>query len=236
MTSKHDDYLEENSASSETGDSRRAAIKKIVIGAGVATGAATVPSKWTQPLMNKVLIPAHAQTSGPTEFSGSFTIEFQRGKFGVASPIDVTTTMTYTTPPDITTTPAITTTMIYTTPPPPMEQKLTGEMCVKLSDDGTKFDATLKVMATGVTMKSGFSTSGSLFPPTAFFTISGGAVGSLVTLGLAGGCYFPVPLKVKVAPIVAAKAEVEITGPGLYASGNLGVGSKCPIVESCPPV
>lgn len=45
--------------------SRRASLKKIAVGGGIAAGAATLPSKWAKPVIDRVLVPAHAQTSLP---------------------------------------------------------------------------------------------------------------------------------------------------------------------------
>ncbi len=43
--------------------SRRKVLKQIGIGAGVAAGVAALPTAWTSPLMEMVIVPAHAQTS-----------------------------------------------------------------------------------------------------------------------------------------------------------------------------
>ncbi len=42
---------------------RRAALKKIALGTGLAVGVAGLPRKWTQPVIDMVILPAHAQTS-----------------------------------------------------------------------------------------------------------------------------------------------------------------------------
>ena len=44
---------------------RRSALKKMLVGAGMAAGAAALPDKWAKPVADKVLVPAHAQTSEP---------------------------------------------------------------------------------------------------------------------------------------------------------------------------
>jgi hypothetical protein len=39
----------------------------MLVGTGVAAGALTLPGKWVKPVVDKVLVPAHAQTSCPIE-------------------------------------------------------------------------------------------------------------------------------------------------------------------------
>jgi len=43
---------------------RRTALKKLLIGAGVLAGYQVLPKQWTKPLVEQVVLPAHAQTSG----------------------------------------------------------------------------------------------------------------------------------------------------------------------------
>jgi len=43
--------------------SRRSALKKLAIGAGLLTGYQVLPKQWTKPLIEQVVLPAHAQTS-----------------------------------------------------------------------------------------------------------------------------------------------------------------------------
>jgi len=45
--------------------SRREALKKIAMGGTIAFGASALPPRWTKPIVDKVLVPAHAQTSPP---------------------------------------------------------------------------------------------------------------------------------------------------------------------------
>ena len=45
--------------------SRRKALKKIAIGGTIAVGASSLPPQWTKPIVDKILVPAHAQTSPP---------------------------------------------------------------------------------------------------------------------------------------------------------------------------
>ena len=73
-------------------ESRRAALRKILIGGGAITGAKFLPDEWTKPIVNAIVVPAHAQSTGPT----------------TAPP--TTTTSTTPAPPTTTTTPAPTTT------------------------------------------------------------------------------------------------------------------------------
>lgn len=52
--------------STEKAPSRRKLIKAIAGAAGGAATASAVPSSWTKPIVNAVMLPAHAQTTGPT--------------------------------------------------------------------------------------------------------------------------------------------------------------------------
>lgn len=45
--------------------SRRKLLKSIIAGGGAAMTAGFVPETWTRPVVESVLLPAHAQTSGP---------------------------------------------------------------------------------------------------------------------------------------------------------------------------
>ncbi len=45
---------------------RRKALGKILVAGGVIAGAHIIPSKWAAPVVNSIIVPAHAQTSGPT--------------------------------------------------------------------------------------------------------------------------------------------------------------------------
>lgn len=60
LSNREDLQLLENTSPSH---SRRAVLKKIVAGTGIAATVAALPEKWTQPVVDKVLVPAHAQTS-----------------------------------------------------------------------------------------------------------------------------------------------------------------------------
>lgn len=70
MPSKRQDLQPRNntepSENASSSHNRRAALKKIAIGAGIVAGAAALPGKWTKPMVDKVLVPAHAQTSSTT--------------------------------------------------------------------------------------------------------------------------------------------------------------------------
>ncbi len=66
MTSKYETGSEQADVQSPPGSSRRAALKKMLVGTGAVAGAVALPGKWTQPLVDKVLVPAHAQTSPTT--------------------------------------------------------------------------------------------------------------------------------------------------------------------------
>ena len=59
------DTLSDNNAKEEQGqlESRRKALKNIIIGGGAVAGANFLPDKWVQPIVNAVVVPAHAATS-----------------------------------------------------------------------------------------------------------------------------------------------------------------------------
>ncbi len=46
-------------------NTRRKALGKILVAGGVIAGAHLIPSKWASPVVNSIIVPAHAQTSGP---------------------------------------------------------------------------------------------------------------------------------------------------------------------------
>lgn len=48
----------------ESGE-RRKAIKKIAVGVGALAGYGALPERWTRPMVDLVVLPAHAQTSSP---------------------------------------------------------------------------------------------------------------------------------------------------------------------------
>jgi len=54
----------EESVNDPQNRSRRSALKKLAIGAGVLAGYQVLPKQWTKPLIEQVVLPAHAQTSG----------------------------------------------------------------------------------------------------------------------------------------------------------------------------
>lgn len=43
--------------------SRRTVLKKILVSTGMTVGATALPGQWVKPVVNRVLVPAHAQTS-----------------------------------------------------------------------------------------------------------------------------------------------------------------------------
>ena len=45
---------------------RRQLLKKLAMGSAVITGQQVLPSEWSKPLVNSVIIPAHAQLSPPS--------------------------------------------------------------------------------------------------------------------------------------------------------------------------
>ena len=49
--------------SEKSNEGRRRLIKKLAIGGGVATTASSMPTKWVKPVLDSVILPAHAQTT-----------------------------------------------------------------------------------------------------------------------------------------------------------------------------
>jgi len=52
--------------SQQPDEGRREVLRKILIGGGIAAGAAMLPDKWTKPVVDSIIAPAHAQTSTTT--------------------------------------------------------------------------------------------------------------------------------------------------------------------------
>ncbi|SDO95475.1 hypothetical protein [Desulforhopalus singaporensis] len=44
---------------------RRSALKKMAVGAGAVAGISLLPDKWSIPVVESIVVPAHAETSGP---------------------------------------------------------------------------------------------------------------------------------------------------------------------------
>ena len=64
MAIKHEESQQPNNP--PLSQTRRSALKQMLVGTGVAAGAAVLPDKWSKPMVDKVLVPAHAQTSTTT--------------------------------------------------------------------------------------------------------------------------------------------------------------------------
>lgn len=62
-------------------NSRRDALKTIALGSGTIATAASLPTSWTKPILNQVMLPAHAQTSDVVimgTFSSGATLGLRR--------------------------------------------------------------------------------------------------------------------------------------------------------------
>lgn len=59
MTEKDDDKTVRQ------GEGRRGALKKLLAGGGVVVGSSALPSEWTKPVIESIVLPAHAGVSGP---------------------------------------------------------------------------------------------------------------------------------------------------------------------------
>jgi len=64
--------LNESSNTASQQDSRRQAMKKLLTVGGIAAGSQMISSEWTRPVVESVVLPAHAQTS-TSAASGTFT-------------------------------------------------------------------------------------------------------------------------------------------------------------------
>ena len=92
---------------SESIDQRRRAVHKIVVGTTVVTGASLLPTSWKKPVIDTIVVPAHAQMSATTTPAATTTAQ-------VTTTAEVTTTAQVTTTAEVTTT----TEEPTTTPPP----------------------------------------------------------------------------------------------------------------------
>lgn len=66
MASKNEESPQPNNT--PLSQTRRSALKKMLVGTGVAAGTVALPSEWTKPLVDRVLVPTHAQTSDPCSY------------------------------------------------------------------------------------------------------------------------------------------------------------------------
>lgn len=199
---------------------RRTALKSLVAGAGV-TAAAALPGRWTKPVVDRVLVPAHAATSP-----------------------EPTTTPTPTTTAAPTTTPAVTTTVCgplsyretvslsFNTgarkvgilqkvaaniiPEAHAAPLLEGDLCIT-SEDCVNFEAKMWVEIDG---DHYFEGSG---------TVGGGSATFDHTVVACG--FDPFSVQISVSTVSDSGAEFAITGD-LTASDTLPAGSGCP---SKPP-
>lgn len=55
-------------------DARRKILRYVVAGSTLGTGAALVPSTWTKPIVQTVILPAHAQTTLPAALCGTLPL------------------------------------------------------------------------------------------------------------------------------------------------------------------
>jgi len=59
----------------ESSESRRKLLKSIAVGSGAVFAGKQLPQNWSRPVVNSVVLPAHAQTSGRT-FTGTGNVNF----------------------------------------------------------------------------------------------------------------------------------------------------------------
>ncbi len=63
MVENNDTIEPDQNREEQTLESRRKAIKRILVGGGLVTGATMLPKKWTKPVVDAITVPAHAQAS-----------------------------------------------------------------------------------------------------------------------------------------------------------------------------
>ncbi|KAA3630740.1 MAG: hypothetical protein DWQ08_05805 [Proteobacteria bacterium] len=74
-----------NDESQEELETRRASVKKILAAGGLVGGSA-VPAKWVTPVIDSVILPAHAQTTDTG--NGSSDVQLDFGRFAVSLSLD----------------------------------------------------------------------------------------------------------------------------------------------------
>lgn len=52
-------------------DSRRKLLKSIAVGTGAVVAGKSLPDSWSRPVVDSVMLPAHAMTSGTVSYSGA---------------------------------------------------------------------------------------------------------------------------------------------------------------------
>ena len=74
------------------GESRRKLLKSIAAGSGVAVASKSIPESWSRPVVNSVMLPAHASATGTFQITAQLTntASDQCGSFGETFRIDGT--------------------------------------------------------------------------------------------------------------------------------------------------
>jgi hypothetical protein len=65
---RREDMSEEKS---NKANARRKLLKGIVAGSGVVIAGKTLPESWSRPVVDSVMLPVHAMTSGPASYTGA---------------------------------------------------------------------------------------------------------------------------------------------------------------------
>ena len=80
--------MKNNNEIKQQSSARRNILKSIALGGGVVATAASLPKEWTKPVLDQVLLPAHAQMSSPTQgtyaTTASLGLNFNRDTDGFA--------------------------------------------------------------------------------------------------------------------------------------------------------
>ncbi|MCI5146109.1 MAG: hypothetical protein D3923_11415, partial [Candidatus Electrothrix sp. AR3] len=71
--------MQVDSANAPENQNRRKAIKKIAVGVGALAGYSVLPTTWTKPIIDGIVLPAHAQTSGITISEDQLTLSVLNG-------------------------------------------------------------------------------------------------------------------------------------------------------------
>ncbi len=200
----------DSSQPSEQPTARRKALKKLLVGSGAAVAASqTLPAKWTKPVVDSVILPAHAQTTVvPTTPAPTTTLPIInfRGQFSVTitpiNSIDQPQEGLYA---------AILNTVIPNAHAGGLPQD-SADMCIEVN--GTNFTATLAVLNNG-----------------SFLTASGVVGGGAVDMVDVNNCIIGME-SIAVNSVSASSADFTLSGT--YASsGTLSVGSGCPSEPLC---
>lgn len=96
MADKKSETGLESKQAAKSIENRRKAVRAIVLGGGAVTGAKSLPSEWSAPLVNSVVLPAHAETTDESGSSGEGATTTTAAPTTTVTPTTTTTTTTTT--------------------------------------------------------------------------------------------------------------------------------------------